>query len=321
MPRLKLLLVVAVLLCAPTFSATADPYPNKLVRIIVPFPAGQATDVIARVIAEHLAKSLGRPFIIENRPGAGGGIGTDAAAKSAPDGYTLLMASPSTFTINPSLYPNLSYEPLRDFAPITNLVRTPQTLVVHPGAKIDSVDELVTRARAGNINFSSGGNGTLSHLTSEMFRSTAGIKLTHITYRGSPDAQIAVMRGDVTMMFDAVPGVAAGIKAGHLKGLAIASRNRSPFLPEVPTMAEQGFVGFESDGWIGIAAPANTPEPVLDLLNTEIRRILTEPAVKERLDLLAFLPIGDTRAEFTSFLKTQIATMAKAVKESGAKID
>jgi tripartite-type tricarboxylate transporter receptor subunit TctC len=300
-----MLVIVAVFLCAAIFSATADPYPNKLVRIIVPFPAGQATDVIARVIAEHLAKSLGRPFIIENRPGAGGGIGTDAAAKSAPDGYTLLMASPSTFTINPSLYPNLSSEPLRDFAPITNLVRTPQTFVVHPGAKIDSVDELVTPARAGNINFSSGGNGTLSHLTSEMFRSTAGIKLTHITYRGSPDAQIAVMRGDVTMMFDAVPGVAAGIKAGHLKGLAIASRNRSPFLPDVPTMAEQGFVGFESDGWIGIAAPANTPEPVLDLLNTEIRRILTEPAVKERLDLLAFLPIGDTRAEFTSFLKTR----------------
>jgi tripartite-type tricarboxylate transporter receptor subunit TctC len=316
-------LALAALILAPAGAAFAQTYPAKPVRIIVPFPAGQATDTIARVVAEHLSKSLGQQFIVENKPGAGGAIGIEAAAKSPPDGYTLTTAPSGPFGINPSLYPKLPYDPVADFAAIINLVLTPQTLVANPGAGIGSVSELVAKARAkpGGIDYASLGNGTTSHLTMELFQSTAGVKLSHVPFKGSAEAQLTLLSGEIPLMSDAIPATLQHIKAGKLIGLGIASLQRSPFLPDLPTLAEQGYPGFEAVGWIGLAAPARTPEPILDRLNGEINRILGESDVKQRLAILAFTPVGGSRAEFAAFLKSEIAKWGKVVKESGAKID
>ncbi len=319
--RLKHLLLTVYML-AFAGAAFAQQYPVKPARIICPFPPGQATDILARLIAEQLSKSFGQQFIVENKAGAGGAIGTTAAAKEPPDGYTLVMATSATFGINPSLYPKLSYDPLRDFTPVANLALTPQTLVTSPKSGLGSVKDLVAKAKVEEVNYASSGNGSTSHLTAEMFKSAAGGKLTHIPYKGSSDAQLGVIGGDVPIMFDAVPGVLAQIKSGKLKGLGIASSKRSPFLPDVPTIAEQGYPGFEAVGWIGVAAPANTPPPILDKLNAAIRESLTRPEIKERFATLAFAQVEDnSRAAFAAFIKAEIAKWAKVVKESGAKID
>jgi tripartite-type tricarboxylate transporter receptor subunit TctC len=311
----------AALLLALAASASAQQYPVKPVRIIVPFPPGQATDILARLLADQLSKSLGQQFIVDNRPGAGGSLGTDAAAKAAPDGYTLVMATIATFGINPSLYPKLGYDPLRDFAPISNLGLTPQTLVASPKANFDSLKELVAAAKAGELNYASSGNGSASHLTMELFRSAAGVKLNHVPFKGSPEAQTQVFSGEIPIMFDAIPGVLAPIKSGKLKALGIASPKRSPFLPDLPTIAEQGYPGFEAVGWIGIAAPARTPEPILKTLQAEIAKALEQPETKKRMSELAFISVGDTSEQFAAFIKAENAKWAKAVKESGAKVD
>jgi tripartite-type tricarboxylate transporter receptor subunit TctC len=316
-----ILLGLAALWLAVASTAFAQNYPAKPVRIIVPFPPGQATDILARLLADQLSKSFGQQFIVDNRPGAGGSLGTDAAAKSAPDGYTLVMATIATFGINPSLYPRLAYEPLRDFAPIANLGLTPQTLVASPKAKVSSLKDFVAQAKASEVNYASSGNGSASHLTMELFRTAAGIKLNHVPFKGSPEAQTQVFSGDIPVMFDAIPGVLAQIKAGKLKGLGIASRERSPFLPDLPTIAEQGYTGFEAVGWIGIAAPARTPDSVLKTLHAEIVKALAEPETKKRMSELAFIPVGDTPEQFAAFIKAENAKWAKAVKDSGAKVD
>ncbi len=314
-------LFCAVLLTAFATSSLAQQYPTKAVRIIVPFAPGQATDILARLVADYLAKSLGQPFVVENKAGAGGSVGT-TAAKGPADGYTLVMATSATFAINPAIFPKLTYAPLKDFAPIANLGLTPQTLVTSPKSPFNSVKDLVTKAKTQELNYGSSGNGSTSHLTAEMFDSAAGIKMTHIPFKGTSDAQLAVMSGDVAVMFDAIPGVVSQIKAGKLKGLGIASPKRSPFLPSLPTIAEQGYPGFAAVGWIGIAAPAKTPEPILEKLNAEIRQILAKPEVKERFVALAFEQVDDnSRAAFTAFIKSEMEKWAKVVKESGATID
>jgi len=302
-------------------SALAQQYPTKPVRIIVPFPPGQATDILARLLADQLSKSLGQQFIAENRAGAGGSVATEAAAKAAPDGYTLVMATIATFGINPSLYPKLGYVPLRDFAPISNLGLTPQTLVASPKSGFASVKDLVEKAKTTELNYASSGNGSASHLSMEMFRAASGAKLNHVPFKGSPEAQIQVFAGEIPIMFDAIPGVLAGIKSGKLKPLGIASPRRSPFLPDLPTIAEQGYPGFQAVGWIGIAAPARTPEPILKTLQSAIAKALEEPEMQRRMSELAFIPVGDTPAEFTAFIKAENERWAKAVKDSGAKVD
>jgi tripartite-type tricarboxylate transporter receptor subunit TctC len=301
--------------------AVAQPYPARPVRIISPFPPGQATDIMARLVAENLAQSLGQPFLVENRAGAGGALGSEAAAKAAPDGYTLLMGTIGPLAISPALYSKLAYDPVRDFAPISNLGLTPQTLVVSASSELKTLKDLVERSRREPLDYASSGNGSASHLAMEMFRAASGAQLSHVPFKGSSDAQTQVLAGRVPIMFDAIPGVAAQIKAGKLRALGIASPERSPFFPDVPTVAEQGYPGFAAVGWIGIVAPARTPEPILDRLNAEVRRAIERPEVRERLASLSFLPVGDAREHFAAFIREEVAKWAKVVKDSGAKID
>jgi tripartite-type tricarboxylate transporter receptor subunit TctC len=303
--------------------SAAQNYPNRPIRIIAQFQPGTSTDILARVIAQKLTEAWGQQAVVDNRPGAGGIVGTELGARAAPDGYTLTMGVSSAFGINPTLYAKLPYDALRDFAPITNIALTPQTLVSSPSFAAKSVKELVAiaKAKAGGMNYASLGSGSTSHLTMEMFKSAAGIELNHVPYKGSPAAHADLMAGQVPIMFDAIPATLPHIKSGKLRGLGIGARKRSAFLPDLPTIAETGYPGFEAIGWIGIVAPAKTPDAILNKLNTEIVRILKEPDVQQRLDTLAFTPAPGTRAEFGAFIKSEIAKWGKAVKESGAKAE
>ena len=298
-------------------------FPIKPVRIIVQFTPGTSTDILARLMAQKMSEDWNQQVIVDNRPGAGGVVGTELGAKATPDGYTLTMAVSSAFGINPTLYAKLPYDAIRDFAPIANLGLTPQTFVANPSAAFKTVKEFVTAAsdKPGQINYASLGSGSTSHLTMEMFRSTARIRINHVPFKGSADAHTQLIGGQIPVMFDAIPATLPHIKSGRLRGLGIATLKRSPFLPEVPTIAESGYPGFEAVGWIGIAAPAKTPAAVLDKLNAEMVKILGQADVRERLNTLAFTPVGGSRAQFAEYIKSEIAKWGKAVKESGAKVD
>ena len=321
MPAIRPLLAAALLAVAG--SASAQAYPAKPVKIIVPFTAGSATDIIARVMGDYLGKALGQPFVVENKPGAGGIVGTEQAKIAPPDGYTLVAAGSGPFGINPGVYSKLPYDPVKDFELIGNVVLTPQALVVGAQTPYKTLKDFVAAAKAkpGDIAYASLGNGSTSHLTMEAFQAAAGIKLNHIPFKGSSDAQTQIIGGSVPIMSDTVPGVLSQVKAGKLRAIGVAIPKRSPYLPDVPTIAEQGYPGFESVGWIGLAAPAKTPAAILDRLNAEIHKMLQDPAVKARMDQLAFTPVGDSRAEFTAFVKSEIAKWSKVAKDSGAKAD
>ena len=303
--------------------ASAQAWPTKTVKIIVPFAAGSSTDLLARLIADHMGKTQGQPFIVENKAGAGGLIGTELAAKAAPDGHTLIMLTSGPFASNPAVYAKLPYDPIKDFEPIANVGFTPQVFVVGPQTKFRTLKELVEAAKKepGAIGAGSLGKGATSHLALEGFQGVAGIKLNHIPFKGSSEAQTQVLGGSVPMMSDAVPGVRAQIQGGKLTGLAIASLKRSPFLPDVPTFAEQGYPGFEAVGWIGLGAPAGTPPAILDKLQAEIVKMMKEPAVKEKFDSLAFVSALGTRAEFAAFIKAEIAKWSKVAKDAGVRAD
>ena len=316
-------LAFAALAFAASALAFAQSYPSKPVKVIVPFTAGSATDILARVMAEQFQKSMGQPFVVENRPGAGGIVGTEQAKNAAPDGYTLIMAGSGPFGINPGVYTHLPYDPLKDFELIGNIGLTPQCIVVGSQAPYKTLREFVAAAKAkpGEITFASLGNGSTSHLTMEAFQATAGIKLNHIPFKGSSEAQTQLMGGNVVSMSDTIPGVLAQVKSGRLRALGVAIPKRSPFLPDVPTVAEQGYPGFESVGWIGLAAPARTPAAIVDKLNGEIRKMLAAPEVKKKFDDLAFTAVGDSRQQFTAFVKSEITKWTKVAKDSGAKAD
>ncbi|MEO7727042.1 MAG: tripartite tricarboxylate transporter substrate binding protein [Burkholderiales bacterium] len=310
-------------LCGPVAALHAQDYPVKPIRIIAQFTAGSSTDILARIVAQKIGQDWNQQVVVDNRPGAGGVVGTEIGAKAPPDGYTLTMAVSSAFGINPTLYPNTSYNVLRDFAPISNLGLTPQTLVANPASAFKSVKDFVAAAKdkPGQINFASLGNGSTSHLSMEMFRAAADIKINHVPFKGSAEAHTALIGGQVPVMFDAIPATLPHIKSGRLRGLGIATLKRSQFLPELPTIAESGYPGFEAVGWIGIAAPAKTPNAILDKLNAEMVKIINAPDVQERLATLAFTPVGDTRAQFAAFMKSEIAKWGKAIKDSGTKSD
>ncbi len=312
--------VVAALVTA---TATASEYPAKPIRIIAQFTPGTSTDILARIIAQKMSQDWGQQVVVDNRPGAGGVVGTEMGAKANPDGYTLTMAVSSAFGINPTLYAKLPYDAIKDFAPISTLGLTPQTLVVNPSTPYKTVKEFVAAAKdkPGQINYASLGNGSTSHLTMEMFRATTDIKINHVPFKGSAEAHTQLIGGQIPVMFDAIPATLPHIKSGRLRGLGIATLKRSQFLPDLPTIAESGYAGFEAVGWIGIAAPAKTPTAILDKLNAEMVKIINEPDVKERLATLAFTPVGDTRAQFAAYIKSEIAKWGKAVKDSGAKAD
>ena len=320
---MKLRIALAATCAFISFVAVASEYPAKQIRIIVQFTPGTSTDILARLIAAKMGERWNQQVVVDNKPGAGAVLGTDLGAKAAPDGYTLTMAVSSAFGINPSLYSKLPYDAINDFAPIANLGLTPQTLVVNPAESYKTLKDFVAAAKAkpGSINFASLGSGSTSHLTTEMFAATAGIKLNHVPFKGSADAHTQIIGGQVPMMFDAIPATLPHIKSGRLRGLGIATLKRSPFLPDLPTIAEGGYAGFEAVGWIGIAAPAKTPVAVLNTLNAEMVRILGEADVKEKLNTLAFTPVGDTREQFAAYIKSEIAKWGKAVKDSGAKAE
>ncbi|MSQ55714.1 MAG: tripartite tricarboxylate transporter substrate binding protein [Betaproteobacteria bacterium] len=324
MPAVLRLAVAAALLALGGI-ALAQPgeYPNKPIRLVVPFTPGTSIDIMARVVAQRLSEDWGQQAVVENRSGAGGIIGTEYGAKAAPDGYVLTMAASGAFAVNPGLYAKLPYDPVRDFAPIAGLALVPQVLVTGASSGYRTVKDLVDAARKdpGKIAYGSLGTGTTSHLTMEIFRAAAGIELIHVPFKGTAEAQAQLLGGQIPAMFDPIPATRPNILSGKLRGLAIATLVRSPFLPEVPTLAESGYPGFEAVGWIGIAAPVQTPPAIVEKLNVQMNRMLNHPEVKERLAALAFTPTGGSREQFAAFIRAEIAKWGKAIRDSGAKAD
>jgi tripartite-type tricarboxylate transporter receptor subunit TctC len=301
----------------------AQGYPSKPVKIIVAFTPGSATDVIARLTADQFSKSMGQTFVVENKAGAGGIVGTDAAKNAPPDGYTLTACPSGPFGINPGVYAKLPYDPIKDFEPISDLVLTPQVIVVGSQTPYKTLQDFLAAARAkpGEIAYGSLGTGSTSHLTMEALQQAAGVRMNHIPFKGGAEAQTQIMGGAFPAMSDTITGVLAQVRAGKLRALGVAIPKRSPYLPDVPTIAEQGFPGFESVGWIGLCAPARTPAAILDKLHGEVMKMLASPEVKARIEELAFTPVGDSRAQFAAWIKAEIAKWSKIAKDSGARAD
>jgi tripartite-type tricarboxylate transporter receptor subunit TctC len=316
-------LTLGFIFAALATGALAQAFPNKPIRIVVPFPAGGTTDVLARAAAQKLTDTLGQPALVDNRPGAGGNIGAELVAKSPPDGYTLLMGTVGTHAINPALYPKLPYDHVRDFAPVILVAGVPNVLVVNPSLPVNSVQELVAYAKAnpGKLNFASSGSGTSIHLSGELFKTAAGLSMTHVPYKGSSPALMDLIGGQVQLMFDNLPSALPQIKAGKLKALGVTSRERAPALPDVPTIAESGFPGFEASSWFGLLAPAGTPQPVIAKLNVEVAKWLASPEAKEKLLAQGANAAGGTPEDFAKHIAAETAKWQKVVKESGAKVD
>ena len=310
-------------LAAMAGGASAQSYPSKPVKIVVAFTPGSATDIISRVLADSFTKSMGQTFVVENKPGAGGIIGTEAVKNAPPDGYTLAACPSGPFGINPGIYSKLPYDPVKDFEPISNLVLTPQVIVVGAQTPYKTLRDLVDDAKKhpGEIAYGSLGTGSTSHLTMEAFQKEAGIKLNHIPFKGGQEAQTQIIGGAFPVMSDTISGVLTQVKAGKLRALGVAIPQRSPFIADVPTIAEQGYRGFESVGWIGLCAPAHTPAAILDKLNAEVRKFITSPEAKEKMQQLAFTPVGNSRPEFAAWIKSEIAKWSKVAKDSGAHAD
>ena len=312
----------AATLLLPTIVPAQD-YPAKPVRLIVPFGPGGTTDVLARLVGQALGEALGQQFLVENRPGAGGNLGTEIAVKAAPDGYTLLMSFDGTLAINPSTYRKLAFDPQRDLAPVASVAQVPLLIVVHPGVAAQTVAEFVTLAKAspGRVNYSSAGNGSTGHLAGELFKARAGIDIVHIGYKGGGQAVQDLLGGQIQMVVTALPTVEGHLKSGKLRALAFTSAQHVPGAPEVPTLAESGFPGFEVVSWYGILAPAGTPQTIVGKLNAEINRILKLPAVRDRLVALGTEPTGGSPEQFAATIKADAARWAKVVADAGIRID
>ena len=298
-------------------------YPAKAIRYVVPFPAGGPLDIVARAIGQELNKSWGQAVVIDNRPGAGGNIGADLVAKAPADGYTILMGAVSTHAINVTLYNKLPYDPIRDFAPVTLITSVPNVLVVHPSVPANNVKELIAlaKSRPGQLNFASGSTGSAGHLAGELFNSMAGVRMTHIPYKGAAPAVVDLMAGHVSLMFDNMSSALPNIKATRVRALAVTTLKRSPLLPQLPTISDAGLRGFDIATWFGIFAPAGAPPDIVARLNSEIVRILHTPEMKERLALLGAEPIGNKPDEFAAFVRAEIPKYAKVIQASGARAD
>ena len=303
--------------------AVAQTYPDKPVRLIVPLSAGSAVDTLARIPAQKLSEMWGQQMIVDNRVGANGIIGTEAAAKSPPDGYTLLLANDAALATSPALYPKLPYDPLRDFAPITLAASIPVILVVHSSFPANDVKELVQQAksRPGQIHYASGGNGSAQHVPMEMFKQAAGIDLVHVPYKGLGPAFNDVVAGQIPVMFAGLSNVFPHIKSGRIRALAIGSARRSAAMPDLPTMQEAGVAGFDYAAWAGFLAPAGTPAPIIEKLNSDLVKVLGLPDVKEKLSALGFEIAPGTPAEFGDLIRREMAKVAKVVKEAGIRVD
>ena len=311
-----------LLACFPVL-ATAQSYPAKPVRWVVPFPPGGSADIMGRMIGQELVKSLGQQVVIENRAGASAIVGSEYVAKSAPDGYTLLQANVSQMTIHPSVYPKLPYDPLRDFAPITVLGIVTSVVVVTPSLPVSSIKDLVALAkkRPGQLNFTSSGVGASTHLTGELLKQRAGIDMVHVNYKGSGPALTDVMAGFVQIMFENLPSALPYIKAGKLKVLAVTGKERSPILADVPTLAESGFPGFDMVSWQGLVAPAGTPKPIIDKLNAELARVLKTPEMRDKMFGLGTEVVANTPEQFAQYIRDETAKWSKIVKAAGIKLE
>jgi len=300
----------------------AQDYPTKPVRIIVPFAAGGPADVYARFIGQRLQEALGQVFVVDDRPGAGSIIGTDAVAKSAPDGYTLLMMS-NTQTVNETLIPNKPYQLMRDFVPVAPINYSDLVLVVHPSVGANSIADLIKLAKAspGKLNYASSGPGTPYHMAGELFKAMAGVDIVHIPYKGSSGARTDVLGGQVQMMFDAVTTMSQHVKAGQVKALGTTGKARSSVLPNVPTIAESGVQGYEAVIWLGLMAPKGTPPQIVARLNTEIAKIQNRPEVRQEWAAQGALPMAMTPEEFGRYLNDDIVKWERIVRISGAKAD
>ena len=303
--------------------AFAQAWPSKPIRYVVPFAAGGTTDILGRTIGEKLSIALGQPVVVENKPGAGGGLGAGEVAKAPADGYTIMGGTISTHAINASLYSSLPYDPVKDFVPITLIARVPNMLVVNNEIPAKNVAELIAlmKANPGKWNFASAGNGTSQHLSGELFKGMAGVDMQHIPYKGSPPALTDVMGGQVSMTFDNITTAWPLAKGGKLKALAVTTAKRSPVAPDVPTLAESGLPGYEVGSWQGVFAPAGTPPEIVKRLNAEIVKIINMPDVQKKLIELGAEPVGNSSEEFGAFVKTEVVKWGDVVKKSGAKVD
>lgn len=312
----------ALALIVSAHPAVAQPYPTGPVRIVVPFPAGGGVDTTGRLIGQRLADALGKPFVIDNRPGANGMIGSEIVAKSPKDGYTL-MVNGANFVTTPSLYSKVTYDPIRDFDPISLLSVAPNVLVVHPSLPAKSVKELIAlaRARPGQVNFAGSGSGSTPHLAAELFNTLANVKMVHVPYRGTSPAIVGLMSGEASVMFMPTTNAVQLVKAGKLRGLAVTSTTRLTVLPQLPTVAESGLKGYESSQWYGMLAPAGTPADILNVLNAQVVKIMQAPDMKQRMTDSGNVAVGSTREAFATHLKTEFDKWAKVIRQSGARVD
>jgi tripartite-type tricarboxylate transporter receptor subunit TctC len=324
----RLLLAAAAAALLPLGAHAQGAWPNKPVRIVVPFAPGGTTDILARALAPELSKAFGQSFVVENRAGAGGNIGADAVAKAAPDGYTLLMGTVGTHGINKSLYSKMPYDPQKDFVPITLVAGVPNVMVLNAekaaARNINNVNDFIKYAKANpaKLNMASSGNGTSIHLAGELFKSMAGVYMTHFPYTGSGPALLGLLGGDMDVMFDNLPSAMPHIKAGKLKALAVTSSQRSGALPDIPTVEQAaGLKGFEASSWFGLLAPAGTPQDIVNRIQQETAKALATPAMKERLLAQGAIPSGNTPQEFAKLIDSEIRKWAPVVKNSGAKVD
>ena len=327
--RRRLILVpalaaVAVFLPAAwSGGAFAQAFPSKPVKLVIPFPPGGSLDAAGRAIADKLTQMWGQSVVVDNKPGAGGNIGADFVAKSAPDGYTVVMGALSTHAVNPSLYPKMPYDAVKDFAPISLVAITPNVLVVNPSLPVNSVKDLIAYAKAnpGKLSFGSGSNGSAGHLAGELFKVDTGTDMVHIPFKGGAPALQALLAGDTQLMFDNLANSMQQVKAGKLKALAVTTEKRSALVPDLPTMAESGVPGFDISTWFGIMAPAGTPPDVIAKWNTDLVKVLNSPDMRERMTAQGAEAAPDTPAEFSAFIARELAKYARIVKASGAKVD
>ena len=318
----KILAAVTICLLAG-WAAAQGAWPNRPVRVIVPFPAGQTTDVIARLLSQQFTEALGQSFFVDNKAGAAAIIGTEQAKNSPADGYTLLMASSGPLAINPSLYSKLPYDTLRDFQPVGMLAAVPQFLVVNKDFPPSTLKELIAyvKQNPGKTNYGSGGSGLTNHLTMELLKSAAGLQITHVPYKGAAAAITGLIGGEINMMFESGPAVIPHVRSGKLKVIAVGTKARSVVLPEVPTVAEAGLPGFAAVAWAALLAPIGTPAPIVQKLNTELNAVLSKPAIKERLISLGAEPVLTSPEQTVAFIKSELEIWAGAVRASGAKAD
>jgi tripartite-type tricarboxylate transporter receptor subunit TctC len=320
---MKIRTFLALALLAFASLARADDYPSKPIRFVVPYPAGGPLDTVARLLGQKVSESMKQPIIVDNRPGAGGNIGADFVAKAAPDGYTILMGAVATHAINPTLYSHIPYDPVADFMPVTQVASTPNVLVVNPSLPAKNVREFIAYAKAnpGKLNFGSGSTGSAGHLAGELFKTMAGVDMTHVPYKGAGPAMQDLVAGQIQLMFDNLASSLGQIRAGKVRALAVTTAKRTSLAPDLPTIAESGLPGFDINTWFGVFVPAKTPQPIVDRLHAEFTRALAMPDVRQKMIDLGAEPVGSTPAEFAALIRSEKDKYARVIKASGAKVD